>query len=415
MKFVGAARGLLTKQVAHAMAVRMVLVLLLLILLVPVCGSAQEPLTQVEAVVDRVKRTLSEEFAASTPLPSASAGVTYTFDEASGTFSREPATFGQIYLDRADPLGRRRINVSLAYQYAALSKIEGKDSGDLEDPLPIAIDDLLTAIEIPHYSIDASVHSLLLSASYGITDDLEASIALPVVFSHLHTDRDVGVAFVPKGGSLVSFEDKASQTDDHAGIGDVMLRAKYRLLAREQTHVSAGLLLRLPAGDTRQLAGLGFVEVAPSLIASTRRYDLRSWARLQAHVNTVLAFNTDDVDDSEGRWGVGLDWGLGDSVTAALAFLGRHPFSRIGPAGSFEFTRCQSDLASCATNPELRTGTAPVFGISGDRADSFTAAIGARGALWRDTLFGFVNLAVPLNDAFLRMHPIPLVGLEATF
>jgi hypothetical protein len=41
-------------------------------------------------------------------------------------------------------------------------------------------------------------------------------------------------------------------------------------------------------------------------------------------------------------------------------------------------------------------------------------SIGGRAGLWRDTVFGFVNVAIPLNDAFVRTAPIPMIGLEVT-
>jgi hypothetical protein len=53
--------------------------------------------------------------------------------------------------------------------------------------------------------------------------------------------------------------------------------------------------------------------------------------------------------------------------------------------------------------------------LSGGRPDYYDISIGGRGALWRDTVFAFVNVVVPLNDGFVRTAPIPLAGIEATF
>jgi hypothetical protein len=58
---------------------------------------------------------------------------------------------------------------------------------------------------------------------------------------------------------------------------------------------------------------------------------------------------------------------------------------------------------------------APLFGITGDRANYYNASIGGRGGVWRDTVFVFANVAIPLNDGFVRTAPIPLVGVEGTF
>ena len=96
--------------------------------------------------------------------------------------------------------------------------------------------------------------------------------------------------------------------------------------------------------------------------------------------------------------------------------LGRNQFARVAPAGFFDFPRCQTqNLLLCATDQSVRGGTSPLFGLSGGRPDYYDISIGGRGAVWRDTVFAFVNVVVPLNDGFVRTEPIPLVGVEATF
>ncbi|MFN8644972.1 MAG: hypothetical protein U0802_26110 [Candidatus Binatia bacterium] len=87
----------------------------------------------------------------------------------------------------------------------------------------------------------------------------------------------------------------------------------------------------------------------------------------------------------------------------------------MAPEGTFTVPRCKSDLVTCASDPSVRMGNQQLYGLSGDRPDYYDFSIGGRGALWRDTIFGFVNVAIPLNDGFVRTAPIPLVGLEATF
>ena len=54
--------------------------------------------------------------------------------------------------------------------------------------------------------------------------------------------------------------------------------------------------------------------------------------------------------------------------------------------------RCQSDLVTCAADPTVREQQ--LYGLAGDRPDYYTFSIGGRGALWRDTLFAFANVAI---------------------
>lgn len=395
----------------------MPVVFLLVILAVaarPAPAPAQDVASEVSDTLFLASDALSEWFARTLPLPSASAGVNYSFDPATGNFRREPSTFGQIYLERADPIGARHFNVSFAYQYTELEALEGMDADNLTDDLPIPFEGLAAAMEIPRLHVAAGVHSFLLAASYGFTDDFDVSVALPIMVSDLELRAVVTAAAVTQEGELLGLEETVDDRGHPAGIGDILLRGKYRVLEIDDVHAATGLLLRIPTGDKEDLQGTGFLEVAPSLLVSSRIFEPASWARFQGHINGTVGFNTENVDSSDARWGVGLDWGMTESITAAVAFLGRHPFSRIGAADAFLLPRCSSDLITCAIDPEVRDTTAPLFGLTGDRADYYTFSIGGRAGLWRDTIFGFVNFAFPLNDAFVRTKPIPMIGIEAT-
>lgn len=372
--------------------------------------------TQAFDAVLLARDALTEWFARTLPLPSASAGVTYSFDPATGNFRRDPSTFGQIYLERADPIGAGHFNLSFAYQYTELDALEGMDADDLTDDLPIPFEGLSAAMEIPNFHVAAAVHSFLLSTSYGFTDDFDVSFALPIMVSDIETGIAVAAVALTEEGELVGLEEVVDDREHPAGIGDILLRAKYRVLELDNIHAATGLLLRIPTGNKDDLQGTGFVEVAPSLLASSRIFEAAEWARLQGHLNATVGFNAENVDSSDARWGIGLDWSLTESITTAVAFLGRHPFARIGGTDAFLLPRCNSDLITCAIDPSVRETTppAPLFGLTGDRTDYYTFSIGGRVGLWRDTVFGLLNFAFPLNDAFIRTKPIPMIGVEAT-
>jgi hypothetical protein len=176
--------------------------------------------------------------------------VSYEFDPATGNFQREPSTFGQVYLDRADTLGARRFNVSFAYQFVQLDEIDGQEADDLRDPTPIPINGKLGAIEFDQLRIRASVHYFLFGLTYGVTDDLDVSVAVPVEYSNLFVGAKIRVAAVSaETGELVRLSRSPEDSMHPLGVGDLMLRAKYRVLERRDVHVAAGLLLRIPIGD----------------------------------------------------------------------------------------------------------------------------------------------------------------------
>src|ERR1700730_548622 len=51
------------------------------------------------------------------PLASSAGGFTYTFDPNLGVFSRTTDSFGPIYAERADTIGRGRFNLGLSYSH----------------------------------------------------------------------------------------------------------------------------------------------------------------------------------------------------------------------------------------------------------------------------------------------------------
>jgi len=408
--------GGLTALLPHAMESEMhrAVVLSILVVLAPGSGGAQDIADQLTGALDLTAAAVARSFARALPLPAPSSGVSNSFDPATGNFERDPVTFGQIYLERADPLGARRLNVSFSYQYVSLDSLEGHDASALHsDPIPIA--GLAAAVAIPTLSIGADVHEFLFAATYGITEALEASLAVPVLYSDLSVDAPIQGAAITTTGQLVIIEDRVTDSMRPVGVGDVLLRGKYRFAELPYLHAAGSLLLRFPSGKEQDLQGIGFFEVTPALIASTSVYQPAPWARLQGHFNGGIDFDTDDVNNSDARWGFGLDWGFTDDVTAAIAFLAQNQFARVAPPGTFTFPVCRSDLVTCAADPAVRVGTQQLFGLNGDRPDYYTLSLGGRGAIWRDTLFLLVNVAIPLNDGFVRTAPIPLIGIEGTF
>src|SRR5262249_9256047 len=151
----------------------------------------------------------------------------------------------------------------------------------------------------------------------------------------------------------------------------------------------------------------------PLVYLSTRSFAPAAWAHLQGYLNAGVDLDSDDVGASQPKWGVGLDWGISEGFTAALAVIGRHPLRRLAPPGFFDLPRCGPTLLACALGQ--RQPKAPLLGLEGQRPDYYDLSVGARVNLWRDTVFGFANATIPLNDVGVRTEVIPLMGVEAAF
>jgi len=347
--------------------------------------------------------------ARSLPSIAASAGLSYTFDVESGTFRREAPLVGQLLLEHADPIGAGRRNLSLSYERVVFDSFEGQRLGDLEDRRPVIARDGQPLFALPHTRIDAEAQAVNVSATYGLTERFDVNLTVPVVYTALSRTDRVETFFPP----AETFTAHAAASK--LGVGDVLLRSKYALVQTDPLHLAGGLGVRLPSGRADDFQGTGDVEFLPMLYASSRQWE-RGRIQFQGHLNTGADIDAQNVDAGEGRWSAGLDAGIGQSARLAVAVLGRHGFGRIAPRDFLEFRRCLDRRQRCLDDPlSAKKGPAPLFGLRGDRADYYDLSVGGRLVLWRDTIIGFANVLVPLNESGLRSEPIPLVGLEAAF
>jgi hypothetical protein len=349
----------------------------------------------------RFAEALSQQVARSIPVPSASAGVSYVeTDDPLTPGQRVVSLAGQLYLERPETVGRRRWNVSLAYQRVRIDTLEGDDIRDLRDVDPPACATPSCgggSFTIPHLSIDLAVDQLIAGVTYGLTDDLEVNLTVPVLSSELDFDA---VGRLENG-----FSDRSSASSSKVGVGDLLARTKWRFLEADRVRAAAGLGLRMPTGEEENFQGTGDTELSPqlSLAADVGRLGR---VRLVSNLNAAVDANLADGDRSQARWGLGLEVHAADAATVALAVLGRHPFSRVAPPGFFDLTRCLDPACT-------RTTRRPLLGLTGERADFYDFSAGVRVNLWRHWLIGFANAIVPLNRDGFRADVIPLAGIEA--
>jgi len=246
--------------------------------------------------------------------------------------------------------------------------------------------------------------------TYGLRDDLDLSVTVPLVYSRFGLD----VESSPVNPDFPSELDRHAAHASNVGVGDVFLRVKY-LVRGEYPRLAAGLVARLPASNEKNFQGTGETEIAPLLYASTPSF-AAPHIRLQGYANAGIGVNASEVGRSEGRYGVGLDCHIGDRFTAATAVLGRHPFERQSAEGVFDLPRCpRSDAVQGRCGRGGAKLTAPFLGLRGNRPDFYDLSVGARMNLWRDRLLGFVDVILPINDDGFRADVIPLAGVEMTF
>lgn len=340
------------------------------------------------------------------PLPSAASGLVFKFDPALGAFTRTGESFGPIYSQRADTIGKGKITIGGSYSRFTFDKLDGKDlsNGDLTVTFthePIGAEAGLPPFFFEKDTIKAQIIAditsdvVVLTATYGLLENLDLSIALPII----HTEMKLkGIATIVKTGTqavnpdIHRFADGSDtltvrSSGESTGVGDIVLRAKWNFFNTGPYLFATGLDLRLPSGSVDNLRGVGTPIVSPAFIFSTQPY-----LGFSPHVNVGFNLSTNTSKfDHELFYNLGFDWAAFKPVTFVFDILGRRVIN----------------------NHRLEAGQDP-GGTQIAGSDLVDASIGLKINVWKNVL-GVVNVLLPLNNTGLRDKATPLVGLEVTF
>jgi hypothetical protein len=310
------------------------------------------------------------------PLASSAGGFTYTFDPALGTYERASESFGPSFTERAQTIGDGKWNVGFNYLQAGYESLDGLDleGGEIEfqlrhidssapvggdPPQPFFEGDLINV----NTSLDVESRTAVFFANYGVTDRFDVSFAVPVVsvdlearalltVDRLATANNPNIHVFPDGSSSNQF----SASDSASGLGDVLVRGKWRFADLGSGGVAAALDVRLPTGNEEDLLGTGFTQAKLSLIASG---DL---GRISPHAN--LGYTTSSGDSThlsdlpdELNYAAGLDLAVHPRVTLSGEVVGRTLFdatrATLGQE-SFNFVVAGSSTPQTEQRPVVR-------------------------------------------------------------
>ena len=328
------------------------------------------------------------------PLPSPAGGFTYTFDRSTGTFVRSTNSFGPILSDRGETIGRHKIAFGTNYQFFSFNNLDGVSLSDV--PAVFRHDDYKSTpgrsdVIATDNSIQASVMQFTGAVTFGLTDRIDISAAVPIIRTRIAV---ISNATIERQGtapdtSIHYFYDPAAignhgtahqfEADGEAGgVGDVVVRLKANAIRQGNKAIAVGLDARLPTGDELNLLGSGAYGVRPFAVVSG------SWGVLSPHANVSYQWNGKSVLAGDVRTGTKADmpdqfqFAAGTDVTVTprlnLVFdvfgerlvntprLSVFPFDATGPAGSVELRDLQFQTASFWTSSGsigFKTNVAP--------------------------------------------------------
>lgn len=371
----------------------------------------------------------SNQFAAQVsgyPLPSPGGGFTYTFDPELGVLTRSSESFGPVFGERADTIGRGRFNLGInhsVYSFEELGDIALRD-GELK--LVFTHED--SNRDDSHHSLwfegDVVTAQLFLKVesevtafvmNYGLTDRLDFGAAIPMVNvsldarSELHVERiatgeESPIHVFPNG----TRHDVITQSGTASGVGDIALRLKYQLVQSDRGRIAVATDVRLPTGERRDLLGTGAARVGGLLIGSL------SAGRVSPHamVGYSVSGDVDGVEQPDQlTYSAGFDVAVHPRMTFALDVLGT---TRLDSG----LVEVRDEVFEANVNPggppELVTAEFPRLIVSEGDASTYLGSIGMK-------VNPVGNVLLTLNGLFalegdgLKMRFAPMFGIDYSF
>jgi len=386
------------------------------------------------------------------PLGSSSGGFTYTFDPGVGTFSRASRSFGPSFAERALTAGRGRFSAGMNYQHLRFDSFEGRDldNGSIRfylrhqeccstigPPVPptfgIANQPNNTRLD-PFFegdliqtalSLKARTDTVVFFTNYGVTDRLDVGAAIPVVRGELDATREATILrlatlSVPihafESGNLAASQRTFRAAGTATGLGDIVLRSKYRIAGGPSAAVGAAVDLRLPTGDEDNLLGAG-TQAKVYLIASSGN---ERWGQ---HANVGYTFaggelgavaplraggTVGEVPD-EFNYTAGVEYVAESRVTIVADIVGRvlRNAGRLTPRlKRFEFVPGGAPPAQSAEFEEFDPHDGHLNLVLGTAGVKFNP---------KGNLLVSANVLFPLSKAGLRSRLGTVIGIDYAF
>jgi Putative MetA-pathway of phenol degradation len=354
---------------------------------------------------------------------------------------QEATSFGPVLADRAETLGRRRIFVGASYEYFDFDKADGvnlKSFGAVfnheQEPTicatipstpclggePIYTRDIIAT----QNRIDVKVHQVTLVGTYGLSDRLDVSVAVPVVDVRVAMRSNATIfnfepppvnhTFAPitdnpRETYISPFNAILTNSGSTLGIGDLRLRGKYVAWrdAKEKSAVAVGLDLRLPTGDAYNFLGSGTWGVRPFIIYSySARVSPHASAGFEGNGNSILAGDVTTQPVTKAK--------LPDVFTYSVG-ADASPVRWLGLSADYIGTSLLN-----ASRIENSTYT-DFVGNTHQNVNTFVSTVNqsniSAGAKIRPMARLLItgNVLFRLNDAGLHFKPSPLIGVSYTF
>ena len=362
---------------------------------------------------------------ATVPLPSPASGFTYHFDAATGTFVRSTRSFGPILADRGETIGKGKIAFGYTYQFFSFDRLDGIALSNVPAVFTHDNPELgggRADVVATANTIEATVSQLTAALTYGVTDRVDVSLAVPMVRTRLALLSNATIHRVGTGTALDVhyFRDPDAiggygSTRQYfaegtaAGVGDLVARVKGTLMREGSRALATGVDLRLPTGDEHNLLGSGALGFRPFAAFSTSIGRFAPHANLgyQWNGSSALAGSTRTMEDADLPdqllYAAGADVLVAERLSVVLDVFGQRIVSSPRLRSR---TSTRSGAGGTVSLPDILFATESYWTSSG--------GFGLKGNLAPRLLVTF-NLRFAIAAGGLTDRLSPLLGMEWAF
>lgn len=352
--------------------------------------------------------------------PRSSTVASETFSFVGGVPTPTSNSFGPIFAERAQTLGRGRFDVSMSYSSIQFDRLRGIPMSDVQlNFLHQNVDfpgcderfgdcslygTPLLEHDVVRLDLDLRIRAKLyaFNATVGVTDWMDIGVAVPVVDLSIdgRSTATVVTADVENithffGGTVDNPILTAQTTSEGStrGIGDVAARTKLRILNGE--HTGAAILgeVRLPTGREEDFLGTGHIAARGMFIASS------TLGSFGPHVNFGYMHRTGAGVSDSFQFATGFDQRFSDWATFVVDLVGD---VKTQPSPTFP--------GPVTFDPPIVT-TVRRTNVPNIRDDIIDGSIGFKFRTSGGVIL-WTNALVALNDGGLRDRMVGTFGLQ---
>lgn len=354
--------------------------------------------------------------------PLSSTVASRTFDLVDGVPTPSTESYGPVFAERAETIGRGRVNLGVNYSRLRFAELRGADLGDLRLTFVHENVDFPNCDQIfngdcslfgvPQFendvieltlSLDMEAEVFAFFATVGLADRLDLSVALPVVdfdfrgtstASVVPSTGDEALHFFGNTPEAPDLSDRSQVAERATGIGDLAVRLKAHAYQGDPWDFGLLAEVRAPTGREEDFLGTGRWNARGLGILSGQ------FSGFSPHLNLGYEYRGDDLDPPELELSAGFDQRLAERVTLAIDLL-----------AALELEDPGLELPASVELEAPFRRTVRLTNIPDRRDDVIDGSLGLKFGT-EAGLVVVANVLVPLNDGGLRAGPVPTLGLE---